>query len=159
MKKTSLFTILIVFVLFLSFSKRTVDLTQTVNPIIGDISFVTKFGHQPNSSTDDELRIKTHLEYVENLLKQKDVSDLSIELQNRRKHLLDLLHNYWTRGVFPKNYDYAGKRKPCFIDKDNTICAVGYLIEQTTSRQVAEEINRKYKYEEVLAMNDKNVDN
>jgi hypothetical protein len=61
--------------------------------------------------------------------------------------------------VFPKNYDYAAQRKPCFIDKDGTICAVGYLVEQTTSRKVADDINSKHKYDEVLAMNDQVVDN
>jgi hypothetical protein len=49
--------------------------------------------------------------------------------------------------------------KPCFIDKDNNICAVGYLIEQTIDRDVANKINSRHKYDYVLAMNDKRVDN
>lgn len=125
-----------------------------VNPILGDISFENKFGFKPDATTDNELRIRTHLEYVEHLLRNKDVGDLTAELQTNRNLMLDLLHQYWTNGVFPKNYDYAEQRKPCFIDKDGTICAVGYLVEQTTSRQVAENINSKFKYDEVLAMND-----
>ncbi len=133
-------------------------LNQTVNSLLGDISYEMKFGHKPNAMTDNYLRIRTHLEYVENLLRNKNVSHLSTDLQTKRKHLLNLLHNYWTKGNFPKNYDYIGQRKPCFIDKNGTICAVGYLVEQTTSRQVANGINDRHKYEEFLAMNDKTLD-
>lgn len=146
--------IVCVSVLFLSCNRSTVDTSQMVNPILGDISFENKFGFKPDATTDNELRIRTHLEYVEHLLRNKDVGDLTAELQTNRNLMLDLLHQYWTNGVFPKNYDYAEQRKPCFIDKDGTICAVGYLVEQTTSRQVAENINSKFKYDEVLAMND-----
>jgi hypothetical protein len=133
--------------------------SQWVNLILGDISYESAFGHKPDATTDNNLRIRTHLEYVENLLRNKNVSDLSTNLQTKRNHLLDLLHDYWTNGVFPKNYDYVDQRKSCFIDKDGTICAVGYLLEQTTSRQVADEINSKHKYDELLAMNNLTVDN
>ncbi len=146
--------IVFVSVLFLSCNRSTVDTSQMVNPILGDISFENKFGFKPDATTDNELRIRTHLEYVEHLLRNKDVGELTAELKANRNLMLDLLHQYWTNGVFPKNYDYAEQRKPCFIDKDGTICAVGYLVEQTTSRQVAENINSKFKYDEVLAMND-----
>ena len=159
MKQLTFILSLIATTLFSGCNYQTIDSKQTVNPIIGDISFVNKFGYQPDAATDNELRIKTHLEYVENMLRQKDVSALPVELQNKRNHLLNLLHNYWTAGVFPKNHDYPGQRKPCFIDKDNTICAVGYLVEQSTGRQVANDINNKHQYEELLAMNDNTVDN
>ena len=69
-----------------------------------------------------------------------------------------MLNEYWTAGIFPKNYDYPDQRIPCFIDKDGNICAVGYLIEQTAGRQIAEEINSKYKYEYILAMNDPTIE-
>ncbi len=159
MKNLTLIFTVIVAILFLGCNKSSVDKRQMVNPIIGDISYVSKFGHTPNETTDNNLRIKTHLEYVENLLRKKDVSNLSVELKTKRNHLLDLLHIYWTNEKFPKNYDYSDQRKPCFIDKDETICAVGYLIEQTTSRNVADAININYKYDEILEMNDKTVEN
>jgi len=155
---TTIFTLMVA-ILFLGCNKSSVDKSQLVNPILGDISYESAFGHKPDATTDNNLRIRTHLEYVENLLRNKNVSDLSTDLQTKRNHLLDLLHDYWTNGVFPKNYDYADQRKPCFIDKDGTICAVGYLLEQTTSRQVADYINSKHKYDELLAMNNSTVDN
>jgi len=155
---TTIFTLMVA-ILLLGCNKSSVDKSQLVNPILGDISYESAFGHKPDATTDNNLRIRTHLEYVETLLRNKNVSDLSTDLQTKRNHLLDLLHNYWTNGVFPKNYDYADQRKPCFIDKDGTICAVGYLLEQTTSRQVADYINSKHKYDELLAMNNSTVDN
>ena len=132
---------------------------NSVNLIIGDLSYQSKFGYTPNAQVDQNLRIKTHLEYVENLLRKKNTSNLSLELQAKRSKILDLLNQYWANGLFPRNYDYADERKPCFMDKDGTICAVGYLIEQTTNRQVAEDINRKFKYHEILAINAPVFDN
>lgn len=154
MKNLTLTLTLILTTLFLGCNKSPIDKSQMVNPILGDISYENKFGIQPNATTDNNLRIKTHLEYVENLLRQKDVSTISTELQTKRTFLLDLLHTYWVNGIFPTNYDYPNERKTCFIDKDGKICAVGYLIEQTAGRAIAEEINSKFKYEHLLAMND-----
>jgi len=159
MKNLTIISILIVATIFFACNKSSVDTSQMVNPILGDISYESKFGYKPDAKTDNNLRVRTHLEYVENILRNKDVSNLSAELIKKRNHLLDLLHNYWTNGVFPKNHDYAEQRKPCFIDKDGTICAVGYLVEQTTSRHVADDINSKHKYDELLAMNNSTVDN
>jgi hypothetical protein len=159
MKNLTIISILIVATIFFACNKSSVDTSQMVNPLLGDISYESKFGHKPDAKTDNNLRVRTHLEYVENILRNKDVSNLSADLIKKRNHLLDLLHDYWTNGVFPKNHDYADQRKPCFIDKDGTICAVGYLVEQTTSRHVADDINSKHKYDELLAMNNSTVDN
>lgn len=156
---TIIVTLLIVTLLFLGCHKSSVNKSQMVNPLLGDISFESKFGHKPDARTDNNLRIRTHLEYVEHLLRNKDVSGLSPELQANRNHLLNLLHDYRTTGLFPKNYDYANQRKPCFIDKDGNICAVGYLLEQTTSREIAKNVSSKYKYDELLSMNDQSIDN
>jgi len=143
----------------LSFKNQTNINDQTINSLLGDISFINKFGQKPTATTNEDLRIKTHLEYVENLLRQKDVSNLTVKQKENREYLLDLLHDYWTAGIFPRNYDYANKRVPCFIDKDGRICAVGYLIEQTAGRQVAEIINTEHKYKKLLSMNDSLVYN
>lgn len=134
------------------------NFANTVNAIIGDYSFIQTYGCAPDVTTDENLRIKTHLAYVENILRETDVSHLTSTQKAKRIHLLDLLNDYWNVGIFPKNFDYPGQRIPCFIDKDGRICAVGYLIEQTAGRAVAEKINDKFKYHEILSMNDDNVD-
>jgi hypothetical protein len=159
MKRFAILVPIIFAAILMGYNEPKNEKGQTVNSIIGDISFVHKFGHKPSEATDNTLRIKTHLEYVEGILRQKDVSALPMEQQQNRAQLLDLLHAYWMKGVFPKNYDYQDQRKPCFIDRDGSICAVGYLIEKTAGRDVAEKINRQCQYEDLLAMQDEAIDN
>ncbi|MCH8902529.1 MAG: hypothetical protein IIA45_01250 [Bacteroidetes bacterium] len=125
---------------------------HTINPIIGDISFISKFGYAPNSTTDETLRISTHLSYVEELLRQKDISHLTVEQKENRQFLIGALHEYWTTMPFPRNYDHPEERKPCFIDKDGIICAVGYLVEETAGIAFAEDINSRFKYAEIYEM-------
>jgi hypothetical protein len=84
-------------------TKSEINKAQTVNSVLGDISYVEKFGVSPDRFTDEQTRIKTHLQYVEKLLRQKDITDLSIEIQKKRLAIIDLLHNYWMEGVFPVN--------------------------------------------------------
>ena len=131
---------------------------QAVNSVVGDISFVERFGRLPDASADEDLRIRTHLAYIENLLRQRGANDMPFELRRRRARLLDLLHAYWSAGDFPRNFGHPGERMPCFIDKNGRICAVGYLIEHTVGRGVAERINRNHQDERILAMNDPAVD-
>jgi hypothetical protein len=131
---------------------------QRVNGVIGDISYTEKFGQNPNPKSNEKIRIQTHLKYVEKLLRSKNTTNLSITQKKNRLKMLDLLSNYIKAGVFPKNYDFSNQRIPCFIDKKGNICAVGYLIEQTAGRKVAEKINSKFKYEYLNAMNDQTID-
>jgi hypothetical protein len=146
--KIAKFLLILFFTLHLLSCKESgISTSQLINPIIGDISFETRFGYAPDEHTDNTLRIQTHLAYVEERLRSKDVSHLSEELQDNRNHLLNLLHAYWNAGIFPKNDDYPDQRKPCFIDKAGSICAVGYLVEQTAGRTVAEYINKRYQYD------------
>lgn len=156
-KLISAVSVILITILIFSFNKSG-QKNITVNPIIGDVSFVKKFGSLPDKNTDEDLRIKTHLEYVESLLRKKDISNLPAQLKDKRLQLLNLLHSYWTAGVFPRNYDHT-ERKPCFIDKDKRICAVGFLIEKTAGRNAAEQINASHKYDELSVINDKAVDN
>jgi len=143
---------------FAMFTQAGNNKKQSVNPILGDISFEKTFGEKPTADVSNELRIATHLAYVENLLRQKELSHLPAALKEKRNHALNLLHQYTVNGVFPENVDFPGERKPCFIDQNGRICAVGFLLEQTVSREEAERINEKYQYEELLAMNDPSLD-
>lgn len=128
------------------------DYNPAINPVIGDISYVKKFGHLPAPGTDEDTRIKTHLAYAEMLLRKTKTSHLNIETRQKREKLLDHLHTYWLAGVFPKNYDRQD-RSPCFIDRDGNICAVGYLVEKSAGRQMAENINKEFQYHTIADMN------
>ncbi len=132
---------------------------QTVNAILGDVSYVQKFRQTPNENTNEQIRIQTHLEFVESILRIRDVSKMSESLRENRNRMLNLLHDYWIRAEFPVNYDHIGTRVPCFIDQDSRICAVGYLIEETAGRDVAEKINKDFKYSEIFEINDPLVEN
>lgn len=131
---------------------------QSVSAVIGDVSYVSAFGTLPDEHTDEDLRLQTHLAYVEQLLRQKQPADLSPEQLQQREYLLNLLAQYHQEGTFPRNYDYPDQRMPCFIDRDGRICAVGYLIEQTAGRDVAEAINDKYQYAYLNDMHDPSID-
>ena len=158
MKTINFFITILIVIQVSGYGRPSIDNDHSVNAIVNDISFVQAFGIKPTTETDEQIRLKTHLEYIENLLRNRDISSLTDEQKTNRAKILDLLHDYWTIGMFPRNYEYSTKRAPCFIDKDGSICAVGYLVEKTAGRQVAEAINSKYKYEYVMLMNDKTVD-
>lgn len=147
-----LFSILFMVTCITSYCTNSVH--SSVNAVIGDLSFIHKFGFKPTEKTDDVLRIKTHLEFVEKLLRNKRISHLTAAQKKSRAHLLDLLHDYWNAGIFPANYDYEGQRISCFIDKESRICAVGFLIEQTAGREIAEKINDGFQYSNITDMND-----
>jgi len=159
MKKNKIILTILAMAVLTACNRKTTEMDQTVNAVIGDTSYFEELGTAPTTETNEELRLQTHLMYVEKLLRSKDVSTLTKEQKENRGKMLDLLNEYWTAGVFPENFDHPDKRVPCFIDKEGRICAVGYLIEQTAGREVAEEINSKYKYEYLLAMNDQTIDN
>lgn len=130
---------------------------DTVNAVLGDISYTNTFGVEPGGTTSEKVRIKTHLEYVIDLLKKEDVSGLSTpQIENRWK-LIALLEDYKEAGVFPKNR-YFETRKPVFIDEDGNLCAVGYLIAQTKGLETAEEINQHHKFDHIKDIEPKLID-
>jgi hypothetical protein len=59
--------------------------TNTVNLVIGDQSFVATFGVTPDENISEQLRIPTHLWYVEGQLRMKDISHLN-EGQQRKSY-------------------------------------------------------------------------
>lgn len=79
----------------------------------------------------EQFRIKNHLCLVEEKLRRKDVSCLSLELQAERAKNLDRLHTYWQTEIFPLNLDFPKRRVPYFKDAVGTPCAVAYLMEQS----------------------------
>jgi hypothetical protein len=53
------------------------DNVQPVNAILGDISFFEKYSSLPTQSASEVLRIQTHLEYVESLLRKASTAHLT----------------------------------------------------------------------------------
>ncbi|NVK65043.1 MAG: hypothetical protein HWE22_10680 [Flavobacteriales bacterium] len=123
-----------------------------VNPVLGDTSYEVMFGENVPSDLDEKTRIRIHLAYVEQLLRKKDTQHLSPELREKRMQAISLLHSYWQGGQFPSNYDYPNERKPCFRDKNNQICAVGFLIQQTGHEALVQEIEASENYATIYEM-------
>jgi hypothetical protein len=122
-----------------------------INPIVGDTSWYESKGEWPNGNESEIDRISVHLTYVLHRLKAVNNSN------PKRKINLDHLEAYISRGEFPINEKYKGERWPCFIDDQGSICAVGYLVEQTASREFAEQINQKFQYDYLMNMEDENL--
>lgn len=127
---------------------------QKVNAVLGDESFLTVFGEQPDETVNEVFRIQLHLAYVEEQLRSKNVSELNPTQQQNRARLLDLLHAYWTAGVFPHNTQYPLERRPCFIDQEGRLCAVGFLLAMTEGIDAANDINSRNQYAYVMDMNE-----
>ncbi|MDX1438862.1 MAG: hypothetical protein R3284_03065 [Rubricoccaceae bacterium] len=127
---------------------------NTVNGVIGDESFLVTFGHLPDVDDSEDLRLRTHLAYVEKLLRAQPVGHLPEELRQARSRNLDRLHDYWTAGVFPRNTVVREHRNPVFIDEVGRICAVGYLFEQDMGREAANRVNEKYQTATIYEIDD-----
>src|SRR5690349_4620556 len=107
------------------------------NHHLGDDSFVAQFGREPTTDDPEPLRMHVHLTYVRALLGSHEPTRPA--LAARRAELLGYLDDYIAKGTTPQN-TYVPYRNPVFIDRDGTICAVGYLIERSVGREVAEHI-------------------
>ena len=67
------------------------------------------------------------------------------ELASRRAELLRYFDDYIAKGTTPVN-ERLPWRTPVFIDDEKTICAVGYLIERSVGRPVAEKVAETHRY-------------
>lgn len=88
----------------------------------------------------DAARISDRLTRVERRLRARNPAGLSDRQLRHRRKALDHLREYRTRGVFPVNADFAGRRAPYFVDRNATLCALAYLIWQSGSRNLVTEI-------------------
>ena len=125
---------------------------QEINPIVGNTSWQDLHPKKEILIATERERISSHLNYVLQILKNSPATKPS--LQNQRNLNIDLLADYIKLAEFPRDVDYHPERRPCFIDHSGNICAVGYLLEKTKSREEAERINTIYQYEYLLEMKD-----
>ena len=125
----------------------------SINPLIGDESFVATFGREPSHVDDDELRLRTHLSYVERRLRAADDTALPEPLRAARRRNLDLLHAYWSAGMFPAGESRAG-RQPTFIDDAGRRCAVAALVEAAAGTAAIARINERYRNAYIGQMRD-----
>jgi hypothetical protein len=101
---------------------------ETINPVIGDLSFVARHGRAPTAGDDATERVATHLAFAEGVLRSADVSHLTPGLRSKRAELLDELSAYVRARRFPLPEATRG-RLPAFVDACGVRCAVAALVE------------------------------
>jgi hypothetical protein len=119
---------------------------NSVNAVIGDVSYEKEFGVEPDASASEKTRIKTHLQYVIEILENTETQHLNADQAKNRKYIITLLKQYKDAEEFPKNHHFKN-RSPVFIDRDGNLCAVGYLIAKTEGLETAQKINRDHKFD------------
>jgi len=91
----------------------------------------------------DRFRIQQHLARVEAYLRAQPTHALRPALRRARERNLDVLHAYWSAGVFPRNTNHPDERRPYFIDDEGRACAVAHLVIESGHRSLAEHVDRR----------------
>jgi len=132
-------------------SSSTTDSVHPVNAVLDNESFRRIHGTAPGPDTPERQRLRTHLAYVEALLRARGRPSLTPAQRARRSALLDSLRAYRRAGRFPRNTEVPG-RSPVFIDDEGRLCAVGHLTAVSAGRDLAERIDARYHLADVRDM-------
>ena len=116
---------------------------EGANHHIGDDSFAAFYGRLPGPADDEHLRMHAHFTHVRHWLGTRDAT--KPELASRRAEILGYFDEYIAKGTTPQNA-HLPWRTPVFIDDQGTICAVGYLIEHSLGRPLAEKVAKEHRY-------------
>ncbi len=116
---------------------------EGANHLVGDDGFAAVYGRQPHVGDAEALRMHTHFTYVRRWLADRPAT--KPELAARRQEILGYFDEYIAKGTTPDNA-HVPWRTPVFIDDRGTICAVGYLIERSVGRPLAEKIAQHHRY-------------
>ena len=111
-----------------------------------------------NKQRTSQEWIQLHLSLVEQILRSRNIDNLSAEQKLNRNTALDHLHEYWLAGKFPQNTEY-NYRTPIFIDKYDNFCAVGYLVKATGHEEVSRMISSATNLAYVREMHYPELDN
>lgn len=135
-------TLLLSFALFFSIPGKTNDFYDQLLSI--NSNWKNFAMHIPDTEAknfrDENSFIQTHLQTVESVLAQADLSALSEKQKLARQKNLLVLHAYILAGKFPQN-KYLSYRNPVFIDECNTHCAVGFLMQASGNEALAKRIS------------------
>jgi hypothetical protein len=108
----------------------------------------------PAFAVAERTRLRAHFDSVERELRARDVPGLTPARRAARARVLDLLHAYQQRGVFPRNTDFPDRDVPVFIDWRGTRCGFAYLVEQTGHEDVVLRIAATRNYARVPELKD-----
>ena len=108
----------------------------------GDDGFVADLGREP---TPGEEKLRMHEHFVAVRARLAALPATRPDLEGKRHQLLAALDTYIGQGVTPDN-DVLPWRTPVFIDDKGVICAVGFLIQQSAGRPLAEKVAAAHRY-------------
>ena len=131
-------------VLYLLLSDELEPSSKTINAAIGDESYVQIYGTHPGEDVPFSVRIRTHLEYVESILRNRPVDHLTEEQKKNRGLLLDHLEDFMMTEKFSSS------------DKNNEmICVICYMIKKTsdTDSTLTEIVPDKIKESTITELN------
>lgn len=111
-----------------------------VDRIVLEGKLADLWGSPSEINTEFNSRISHRLAYVQQVLSLRPVHQLSESRRSNRTQLLQLLGLYAHLGTFPKDYDENAAGRLCFRDEEGRRCAVGFLIERTRGRNLADRI-------------------
>src|SRR5437016_8377184 len=108
----------------------------------------------PSFAVAERTRLRAHFDSVERELRARDVPGLTAAQRAARARVLNILHNYQARGVFPRNTDFPDRDLPVFIDWRGIRCGFAYLVEQTGHEDVVLRIAATRNYARVPELKD-----
>lgn len=115
-----------------------------INATVGDVSWRAARASDPVSADEDE-RIAVHLAWVESKLRATQHASLSPSQQQKRAALLDELHAYQARRVFPRQSEGRG-RLPRFVDADGRHCAVAQLVHASAGPGLVQQVQDRFEF-------------
>ncbi|HHG84204.1 MAG TPA: hypothetical protein ENJ82_05585, partial [Bacteroidetes bacterium] len=98
------------------------------------------FGAINDVNTENQERISNRLTYVHQLLKMRKTPSLTEAQRSNRTQLLNLLELYVMLGQYPSDYDQQVNDRLCFKDAAGCRCAVGFLVERSAGKHLADKV-------------------
>ena len=108
-------------VLYLLLSDELEPTDKAINAEIGDESYVQIYGSLPGEDVPFTVRVRTHLEYAESVLRNRPVDHLTEEQKKNRELLLDLLEGF----MMSEKFSQIG-------ENNKKICVICYMFEKTS---------------------------
>lgn len=126
------------------------NINLAINAVIKNEA-LNNLNQSPDNLSEKE-KIQAHLLHVYQILKDQTGKVENQYLKLKRKAALASLMKYIRAGEFPRNTSYKGRR-PCFVDENNNLCAVAYLLHSAGKDKLIEKINNQFQYEYIHDIN------
>ncbi|CAN5668566.1 hypothetical protein BH11MYX1_BH11MYX1_51770 [soil metagenome] len=125
-------------------SNQTLRTITTINPVIGDESFIARFGRLPTRFDDPRTRVASHVGYAARLLRARAIAPVSARRREQRPRVLDALDAYVAAARFPDS-ETDRDLAPTFVDPSSQVrCAVAALVEVTAGTELMAALDRSH---------------